>query len=245
MDKKKLLIVDSTEEFCTALEAMLKGDFCIRTVDSGEKALEILDRFTPDVMVLDMMLPGLDGIGVLERFAQRGCKPKVLAIVSMRSDYIFARMTQLEVSYVMMKPCSIAITAERVQEIATAYCEIPMKDRSEEQKLTAVLLELGVNPKHNGYHYIHDCVKSYAEDNTQSLTKELYVAVGASYGVSWQQVERSIRGALEAAWEHRDELVWRKWFPAGTIRALKRPTNGEVICRLAEYLRLEQARKIG
>ena len=241
MEKKKLLIADGTETFCTALASVLDEEFYIRIADNGEKALEIMDSFAPDVVVLDVMLPGLDGIAVLEQAAQRGCRSKVLVTTLVRSEYVFAKLAQLEVSYVLMKPCNLAITAERVREIADAYCEIPVSQCSEEEKLAESLLELGVNPKHNGYHYLCDCVKGYAEDNTQSLTKELYVAVGASFGVSWQQVERSIRSTLEAAWQRRDERIWRSWFPAGAGK----PSNGEVICRLAEHLRLNLGRKIG
>lgn len=243
MEKKKLLIADGEEAFSGALEAALKEEFHIRIADSGEKTLEILEQFVPDVLVLDVMLPGLDGIAVLAQAAQRGWCPKVLATTSLRSEYIFTKLMQFEISYVMLRPCNLEIAAERVREIAAVSCEIPMVEPSEEQKLTAILRELGVNPKHNGYHYLCGCIKLYGDDNTQQLTKELYVTVGATYGVSWQQVERSIRSALEAAWNHRNAQIWRQWFSAGS--ELKRPTNGEVICQLAEHLRLEQGRKIG
>ena len=101
----------------------------------------------------------------------------------------------------------------------------------------------GAAIKHNGYHYMCTAVQIFSQDSTQALTKELYTAVGAAYGVCWQQVERSIRTALDAAWERTDEQLWRKWF--GGSRALKRPTGGEVISRLAEYLRFQRLRKNG
>jgi len=245
MEKKTLLIVDSAETFREALEATLKDEFCIHIANSGEKALEILDRFAPDVMVMDVMLPGVDGISVLQHTRQRGYATKVLATISVRSEYILDKLMQLQVSYVLLKSCSVAVAAERVREIAYAYCQIPKTLEDEGQKLAQILLELGWNPKHNGYRYLCKAVTLYAADRTQLLTKELYVAVGKVYGVSWQQIERSIRGALEAAWKNRNDQSWYKWFPAGTLSALKRPTNGEVICRLAEHFRLEKGRKIG
>lgn len=243
MEKSKLLIADSNQEFSAALETVLRDDFCIRIADNGKDALTLLESFAPEVLVLDVMLSGLDGIRVLECAAERGHNFKSLVTTSVRSDYIFAKLTQLKVGYVLMKPCDLQITAERIREIAQEYETAPLLN--EEQKLAAILLELGMNPKHNGYHYLSTAVQLYGQDNTQSLTKELYVAVGAIYGVQWQQVERSIRVALEAAWLHRDEKVWRKWFPAGTVTALKRPSNGQVICGLAESLRMEMGRKFG
>lgn len=241
MEKKKLLIADSNEELCAALSAALQDEFCVRIALSGKEALALLDRFNPEVLVLDVMLAGLDGIRVLEYAADHGHKLKTLVTTPVRSEYVFTKLMQLNVSYILLKPCDLEVTAERVREIA-GQCDAP-EAQSNEQKLAAILLELGWNPKHNGYHYLCTAVKIYAGNNTQSLTKELYVAVGAVYGVGWQQVERSIRAAAESAWKHRDEKLWRQYFPAAS--ALRRPTNGEVICHLAEHLLLEKTRKIG
>lgn len=241
MEKQKLLIADGNEEFCAALESALREEFCIQAAFSGDEAAKLLDRFKPDVLVLDVSLSGLDGIGVLEYAAERGHKIKTLVTMSFRSDYIFAKLSQLEVSYVLLKPCDLNILAERIREIAAQIT--PVVTRDDTKKLTQILLQLGLNPKHIGYHYLCAAVKLYSEDTTQSLTKELYVAVGEVYGSGWQQVERSVRAAIEAAWKRRDDRFWRQWFPG--VSALKRPTNGEVICGLAEQLLLEKTRKYG
>lgn len=241
MDRKKLLIADSNEEFRTALESVLQDEFEIRGAGSGGDAWELLDAFRPDVLVLDVSLSELDGIHLLECAAKRGYMPKTLATMLCSSDYLAARLTGLGVCHAMLKPCNLPVTAERVREIAAD--SIPIAAQSEEQQLRLILLQLGVNPKHNGYHYMCTAVQFFSQDSTQALTKELYTAVGAAYGVCWQQVERSIRTALDAAWERTDEQLWRKWF--GGSRALKRPTGGEVISRLAEYLRFQRLRKNG
>lgn len=241
MEKQKLLIADGNEEFCEALIAKLTDEFIIQTAKSGKEAVTLLDSFRPEALVVDVTLAGLDGIRVLEYALQNGHKMKALVTMSYRSDYIFAKLAQLDISYVLLKPCDMESAAERVREIAAETVSITVK--SDEQKLAAILLQLGVNPKHNGYHYLCTAVKHYASDKAQLLTKELYVAVGAVYGVRWQQVERSIRAAVEYAWNRRNEQIWRQWFPAGSY--LKRPTNGEVICGLAEHLRLEKVRKFG
>ncbi len=243
MDKMKLLIADSTQEFCIALESVLQDTFHIKIAHSATEAMALLDSFAPQVLVLDVTLAGQDGIAVLEYAAQHGHKPKTLATTLFRSDYIFAKLTELGVSYVLMKPCDLKIAAERVREIAQDWSILPA--RNDAQRLSEILLALGLMPKHNGYHYLTTAVAIYTADRTQSLTKELYAAVGAVYGVGWQQVERSIRTALEAAWERRDEGIWCRWFPAGAIRMGKRPTNGQVICCLAECLQMECARKSG
>ena len=241
MEILKLLIADGNEEFCAALESALREEFSIQMALDGNEAVTLLDRFQPDVMVLDLSLSGLDGIRVLEYAAERGHKIKVLATMLFRSDYIFAKLSQLKVNYVLLKPCNLQITAERVRDIAVQTAPVITQDDG--KKLGQILLQLGVNPKHNGYHYLCTAVRIYAQDTTQALTKELYVAVGEVYGASWQQVERSIRAAVESAWNRRDDRLWQRWFPG--VSALKRPTNGEVICGLAEQMLLEKVRRFG
>ncbi len=241
MEKRKLLIADSNEEFCETLESVLKDEFTIRIVHSGNAAVALLDSFRPDVLVTDVMLAGLDGIRVLEYAAEHGHKLKTLVTMSYRSDYVFDQLAQLDVSYVLLKPCELQVVAERIRDVATQCTQI--QPQNDSQKLATILLQLGLNPKHNGYHYLCTAIEIYAQDHSQSLTKELYVAVGAIYGVRWQQVERSIRTAVEFAFNRRDEQVWRQWFPVGSC--LKKPTNGEVICGLAEHLLLEKTRKLG
>lgn len=241
MEKRKLLIADGNEELREALEAALQDEFCIRIANNGPEAMQLLDSFAPEVLVLDVVLSGVDGLRVLEYAAERGHKMKTLVATAACTEYVLGKLTQLAVGYVLKKPCQLKIAVERVREIAAEV--VPVAALDEEQKLAQILLQLGINPKHNGYHYLCTAVKNCAQDSAQSLTKELYVTVGAVYGVSAQQVERSIRVAVEAAWKRRDARVWQQWFPGAS--AMKRPTNGEVICRLAEYLLLEKARKIG
>lgn len=245
MEKRKLLIADSNPEFTLALKSVLCDAFSIRDTADGHQALALLGSFTPDVLVLDMMLTGLDGIRVLEQAAAQGYKTKVLVTTLVWSDYLLSRLAQLDISYILTKPCDLEIAAERVREIAGECDILPAAEPGDNRKLTAILLELGLNPKHNGYRYLCEAIEAYRQNSSQSLTKELYAAVGKKFGVSAQQVERSMRTAIEWAWLRRDDRIWRRWLPAGTLSATKHPTNGEIICALAQMLQLEQIRKIG
>lgn len=243
MEKRKLLIADSNPEFISALKSVLSDTFSICDTTNGHQALELLDSFAPDVMVLDVVLAGLDGIRVLEQ--ARGHKMKVLVTTLVCTDYILSRLAQLDISYLLLKPCDLEMAAERVREIAGECDVLTAAEPDEGQKLTAVLMELGLNPKHNGYRYLCEAIAQYRKNSNQLLTKELYTAVGRKFGVSAQQVERSIRTAIEWAWLRRDERIWHRWFPAGMLSATKHPTNGELICALSQLLQLEQTRKIG
>lgn len=238
MERRKLLIADGNEAFCATLMAALQDEFSIRIAFSGKEAMALLDSFRPEVLVTDVMLPEVDGIRLLEYAAKQGHKLKTLVTMLCRSEYIFEKLSRLQVSYVMLKPCNMKIAAQRVREIAAELA--PVKPRNPEELLPETLRCLGFNPKHNGYHYLATAVKLYWEDPDQTLTKELYKAVGAIHGADDKSVERCIRTAVESAWNRRNELVWRQYF-TGT----KRPTNGEMISGLAERLPLEKIQKFG
>ena len=75
MDARKLLIADGNEEFRRALAAELQGAYHVRCCDDGKEALSLLRSFAPDVLVLDLMLPGLDGISLLQSAAASGLVP--------------------------------------------------------------------------------------------------------------------------------------------------------------------------
>lgn len=245
MEKRKLLIADSAEEFRIAVGTALEKDFCIRTVADGYQVQEMLHSFAPDMIVLDMMLPGLDVILTLRDAVWQDAAPVILATTRSQSDYIYEKLERLQAQHVLLKPCDVVVVAERAREIAQEQKLLVFSTRIPKTRIATVLLELGFNTKHNGYRYLCDAVELYAENNRQGLTKELYTAVGVPYNVGGEQVERSIRFALESAWKNRDDRQWGQWFPPGVIHALKRPSNGVVITRLAECLWLEHTRKFG
>ena len=88
MDRKKLLIAEGTEDFRAALTDSLRGAFHLRECGDGNLAMEMLRRFQPDILVLDLMLPGLDGISLLQMAAAAGIRPMVLATTRFVSDYV-------------------------------------------------------------------------------------------------------------------------------------------------------------
>ena len=245
MINRKILIADSAEEFCNALGAELEDEFHICTTTDGYQMHSILQDFRPDLVVLDMTLPGLSNCGMLYETVRQGNGPAVLAMIRSRDDCTDEKMRRLQVQYALLKPCDVEVVAERAREIVQEQKSFMIHMHISRTRIAGVLLELGFNTKHSGYRYLCDAIELYAGNSRQGLTKELYKTVGAFYNASGGQVERSMRFALESAWKNRDDRQWAQWFPAGVIRSLKRPSNGVVITRLAECLRLEQARRFG
>lgn len=243
MDKPKLLIVDNQEEFRMILAETLQGNFRICQAGNGKEAIALLEDFRPDVLVLDLFLPELDGISLLQWVQEHQLSPGVLVLTRFWNEYMERSIGRMKVDYVMYKPCSLRAVTERVKDILRKEQGRKQIEAASRAAVTGFLLELGVPAQLDGYDYLQKAIPIYASNPSQALTKELYCAVGENCRASAIQVERSIRTATKSAWARRDESVWRQYFPAEGARAHRCPTNGEFISRLAGYLTLKVMEK--
>ena len=103
-----------------------------------------------------------------------------------------------------------------------------------------LLLTLGFSTNCKGYNYLREAISTYAKDPGQTMTKELYPAVGKKYGASALQVERAMRTAIEKAWKRRDNETWGRYFILLTDGEIAKPCNSEFISRLADVLILQK-----
>ena len=226
MDAMKLLIADGNEEFRRALAAELEGAYHVRCCGDGKEALSLLRSFVPDVLVLDLMLPELDGISLLQSAASAGLCPMVLVTSRFYNDYILGALGELSVGYMMRKPCDIRAPLVTPPDPQT--------------QVTNLLLSLNIPSKLRGYAYLREAIPRMMKDPDQPITKVLYPAVGAVFGCKGTHVERSIRSAIDTAWKQRDDRVWQRYFRVGSDGVIPRPSNAAFISRLADALRLNQ-----
>lgn len=233
---RKLLIADGSEHFRDALADAMRGAYIVRTAWEGNQALELLGSFKPDVLVLDLMMPGLDGITLLERIREMGLRPVVLATTRFASDYVLERLAQMGVGFVMVKPCEVKAAAARIADLTQRMDPPEICQPDQKTAVCNLLLTLGIPTKLRGYPYLREAILLEMGNPGQSVTKELYPAVASACNASAAQVERSIRSAIQTAWMNRDEQIWRLYFQSGPTGTVPRPTNGGFISRLADRL---------
>ena len=196
----------------------------------------MLQQEQPDILVLDLMLPELDGLTLLERVTANGICPMVLAATPIFSDYVFSCAQRLGIEYLVRKPCAIEAIVARIRDLSRRL-KAPEPTTDPVTYVTNLLLALDLSTKHNGFSYLRESVLLMAKDPAQSVTKVLYPEVARICGCSKENVERSIRTALDRAWEKQTSDQWQKFFPG----AEQRPSNAVFISRLAEALLLEEA----
>ena len=242
MEMLKLLIADAGEGFREALADQLRGTYRIRVCREGRETLETLLAFKPDLVVLDMMLPGLDGIGILQEAADCGLHPMVLAITKYTNDFMVEAAARLDVGYMMVKPCDVKVTARRLQDLAEHIRQLTVVRPDMRTAVSNVLLGLGISTKLRGYAYLREAILETIAHPGQSITKELYPAVGKTCGATKIQVERSIRSAIGKAWENRDDALWRMYFQGESACKPDRPTNAVFITTIADRLDMDRKR---
>lgn len=218
----KLLVADMYPEFTNAVENVLKDEFDMQICHDGETALELLNSFKPDVLLLSLHLPYKDGLTVLQESAY---KPRViLAVANYLPKYAEKRALELGIQYVMFMPRLNALRVRLLDMVA----EIQPK---EEARVAVHLHALGFRTNLDGYRQLCVGIPIYASRPGMLLSKELYPAIGEIFDLpDCRTVEHSIRQAIEKAWDRRDSVVWEKYF----FGADAAPTNKIFISRLAE-----------
>ena len=234
---QKLLIADSSEIFTSALAGALREQFQVRTCADGQTALEMLSQYQPDILVLNLMLPHTDGLTVLQETAFH--PPVILAVTMHMSAYVEQAVTDLGVDYTMIAP-SVEAVVLRLRDLLKHYTD--QADLADPYARTVYHLRLLNIPSHlDGYRQLCVAIPLFLQNPKQLLTADLYPAVAQLCGCKdGRSVERSTRKAIQTAWQHRDNAIWRKYFPLGPRGRIACPTNKEFICRLVEILNEER-----
>lgn len=236
---QKLLIAHHSEEFINALNAMLSVRFHVITCTDGLIALELLRSEKPDALILDLLLPRKDGFTLLED-AYPNIPPVILATTGHNSGYVQQTAATKGIGYIMMTTCETRSVVLRLMDLME--CAHTSRDRHDHQSKTVeILLKFGIPSERDGFAQLRAGIPLYAQDRAQRLSKELYPAIAklCGYG-SGQQVERSIRSAIEAAWSMRKDDIWESHFPPDADGVYACPSNKVFIATIASILSIDK-----
>lgn len=245
----RVVVADDNVEFCEIVKQALQSQPDIEwvcAVHDGYRAIEAVKKHRPDLLILDHVMPNLDGIGVLEALRAFPQRPKVLMLTAFGQEALIQQAAELGADYYIMKPFDMPTLAQRIRQVtdpkrAQVQFEYEQRRQLVERQVARELARLGVPPHFKGYTYLKDAVTLVVlnPDLLSAVTKELYPTVARMRSTTAQTVERAIRHAIESTWV-RGNLKFIEELFAYTVDAEKgKPTNASFIARLADHVRMD------
>ena len=251
MSKWSIAIADDNERMTEILSEIMKQDEDLQVVGiahNGEEACQLIRDKGPDIMLLDIIMPKLDGLSVMERISQ---------------DTKIKKKPEFVVVSAIMKPFDHEMLLNRIQSLKHAGTKVRSEIRTESRKVvpyenkkeyvernletdvTNMIHEIGVPAHIKGYHYLRDAIMMAVEDMNMlnSITKILYPTIAKNHQTTPSRVERAIRHAIEVAWSRGKMDTIDELFGYTVSVGKGKPTNSEFIALIADKIRLDYKKR--
>ena len=265
----KLVIIDDSQQMKDMIAQKFNaenGFEVLEHVTDGSKAVEVVKNLNPDVVLLDLVISGRDGMSVLEDIKALPNSPKVIVVTALTGDGFVCKAMQSGASYYLVKPCSsddvekrikaicgeqqtnINTAQERVNSIVAQYknegvVSIPQTkiNRSLDEKISNIFITVGIPAHIKGYQFLREAIKMAIDtpEIVNSITKKLYPSIATKFTTSPSKVERAIRHAIEVAWNRGKIENINSVFGLQVYNANEKPTNGEFIALVADKMIIE------
>lgn len=259
--KIQVVIADDNREFGDILCEYLNSQNDIEVVGvarDGLEAVELINAKSPDIAILDIIMPHLDGLGVLEKINTIPGPKRPLSIVlsAVGQDKITQRALALGAEYYVVKPFDMDVLTSRIRQLKDynnpqvirqepahepKYSYLPITPKNLEIEVTNIMHEIGVPAHIKGYQYLRDAIMMVVNDMDviNSITKLLYPSIAREYNTTPSRVERAIRHAIEVAWSRGQIEAIDALFGYTVSVGKGKPTNSEFVAMVADKLRLQ------
>ncbi|WP_416361119.1 sporulation transcription factor Spo0A [Metaclostridioides mangenotii] len=263
-EKIKIVLADDNKDFCQVLNEYLSNEDDIEVLGiakDGIEALDLVKKTQPDLLVLDIIMPHLDGLGVIEKLNSMDIAkfPKIIVLSAVGQDKITQNAISLGADYYIVKPFDFVVFINRIRElVSNKSVKIEPKQNYESQmtrsdfvknvgnietEITNIIHEIGVPAHIKGYLYLREAIKMVIEnvELLGAVTKELYPSIAKKFNTTPSRVERAIRHAIEVAWSRGKVDTINQLFGYTVHNTKGKPTNSEFIAMISDKLRLEHS----
>lgn len=259
MREINVAIADDNERILDLLGEIISNDQELRLVgkaNNGEDMYQLIKEKQPDVVLLDLIMPKMDGLSVMEMVSNdRGLKkhPDFIVVTAVGQERITEDAFKKGASYYIMKPFNNEVVLNRIKHAnqvirhemrVSSSVGTPMDVQPElnlEGRVTDMIHEIGIPAHIKGYHYLRDAIIMAVEDMDvlNAITKVLYPTVAKKHQTTASRVERAIRHAIEVAWSRGKLDTLDDLFGYTVSNGKGKPTNSEFIALIADTIRLK------
>lgn len=262
MKKIKLMVIDDSEEFIANVKESYFEDEeveVIGTARDGLDAIHKIETYNPDVVILDLIMPEVDGFGVLSNidYSKMTKKPNFIIASQLIGENFINKAIMLGASYYLVKPVNMQVLKDRVKEFGgipvlnkpaelddrLIQQAVKRSQRNLDEKLANIFISVGIPAHIKGYQFLREAIKMAIDspEIINSITKKLYPSIADKFDTSPSKVERAIRHAIEVAWNRGKIENINTIFGIKIYTANDKPTNGEFIALLADKMIMEGA----
>ena len=250
MEKTRLLVIDDNVNLITMIKEYFNKTENIEVVleaTNGKDGIKMIEenKGAFDLILLDLIMPKKDGVGVLEYLNKHKINTKVIVLTSYNEQDMIRKVSELGANYFILKPFELADLKEKVIDIANGSKyrgeTLDLFNNNLQISITKTLHELGVPSHIKGYQYIREGISMVYKkpEIIGGITKELYPEIAEKYDSTVSRVERAIRHAIEVSWNRGNWELMEDIFGHSVDIDKAKPTNSEFIVTIADKLRLE------
>ena len=258
MEHLNVAIADDNQRILDMLETVIGMDKELNLVGkakNGEEMCQIIKDKKPDVVLLDLIMPKMDGLTVMKQVSQDknvSKRPYFIVVTAVGQERITEDAFNKGANYYIMKPFNNEMLLNRIKSVRKMFRNNDKKNedtKSEnavngenlENRVTNMLHEIGIPAHIKGYHYLRDAIIMAVEDMDvlNAITKILYPTVAKKYQTTSSRVERAIRHAIEVAWSRGKLDTLDELFGYTVSTGKGKPTNSEFIALIADTIQLE------
>lgn len=262
MEHLSVAIADDNQKILDILGEIISTDKELDLVGkakNGEEMCQIIRDRKPDVVLLDLIMPKMDGLTVMEKVGQDstvGKRPYFIVITAVGQEKITEDAFNKGANYYVMKPFNNRMLLERIKSVRNMSrnsdrkndentTDNTQKKENLESRVTNMLHEIGIPAHIKGYHYLRDAIIMAVNDMDvlNAITKILYPTVAKKYQTTSSRVERAIRHAIEVAWSRGKLDTLDELFGYTVSTGKGKPTNSEFIALIADTIQLEYRHK--
>ena len=216
----------------------------IRVCSDGNDAANEILKSAYDVILMDPMVSGIDGIGLLKMLKQNNIKKKVIIYTNHNNEEMIRTVAKYNIAFFLMKPINMEILSERIVDATKLeFQEYEFVNNATQQRISKLLHDLGMPSHIKGYQYIRDAIELMYNNPKYlgGITKELYPYIADKYDTTASRVERAIRHAIEVSWTRGDYDLMDEIFGNSVDFDRAKPTNSEFLATLADKIALEKS----
>ncbi len=254
MQKRTVFLLQDTKEQNEELARLFNGDDRFEVVgmaSDGISGIAMIAEKKPNFVIMEVVLPGYDGLSVLDKAKEINSKSKIIVLSAFCPENVITKAYSSGAKYFMAKPFNFELLKERLIEIdeekqSTANSDtetVKVRTTSLDEKISKIFINVGIPPHIKGYVFLREGVKMAVEDPMiiNNITKKLYPKIGEKFDTTPSKVERAIRHAIEVAWNRGRIESINSILGVRAYVGAEKPTNGEFIALVADKMLLEKA----